>query len=127
MGSDRSRPDAPRTLLVASTGGHLDELVGLAPRFSPAPSRVEWVTHPGPQAQDLLRGQNVHLVPYVAPRDCRHAVGNLVPAFRILRTGTWERVVTTGAGVAVPGKDRLPRSRAPSGARVTSSLVTSSG
>jgi UDP-N-acetylglucosamine--N-acetylmuramyl-(pentapeptide) pyrophosphoryl-undecaprenol N-acetylglucosamine transferase len=91
-----------RTLLVASTGGHLDELVRLAPRFSPSASEVEWVTHPGPQAQDLLRGQRVHLVPYVAPRDIRHAVGNLLPALRILRRGHWDRVVTTGAGVALP-------------------------
>ncbi|MGH3316204.1 MAG: glycosyltransferase [Nocardioidaceae bacterium] len=91
-----------RTLLVASTGGHLDELVRLAPRFSPSASAVEWVTHPGPQAMDLLRDQLVHLVPYVAPRDVRHAAMNLVPALRILRRGLWDRVVTTGAGVALP-------------------------
>jgi UDP-N-acetylglucosamine--N-acetylmuramyl-(pentapeptide) pyrophosphoryl-undecaprenol N-acetylglucosamine transferase len=93
---------AGRTLLVASTGGHLDELVRLAPRFSPCASDVEWVTHPGPQAEDLLRGQRVHLVPYVAPRDVRHAAMNLIPALRILRRGHWDRVVTTGAGVALP-------------------------
>lgn len=92
----------PRTLLVASTGGHLDELVRLSRRFRPAPGAVEWVTHDGPQVTRLLAGERVHLVPYVASRGYRSAASNLAPAARILRSGRWDRVVTTGAGIALP-------------------------
>jgi UDP-N-acetylglucosamine--N-acetylmuramyl-(pentapeptide) pyrophosphoryl-undecaprenol N-acetylglucosamine transferase len=125
------RSDAARTLLVASTGGHLDELVRLVPRFSPPVSDVEWVTHAGPQAGHLPANQHVHLVSSVAPRDLRHATANLRPALQILRRGRWDRVITTGAGVALPFVTaarmlRIPTVYIESAARVNGPSLTGS-
>ena len=90
------------TLLVASTGGHLDELVRLRPRLVGADADVEWVTFPTEQARTLLAGERAHFVRYLGPRDYRSAVTNLAPAARLLSSRRYDRIVTTGAGIAVP-------------------------
>lgn len=89
------------TLLVASTGGHLEELVRLAPRLRPSATEVSWVTHDDPQVESLLEGESVRIVPYVPPRGYEPLI-NLVPtARRHLLSGKIDRVVSTGAGVAL--------------------------
>lgn len=89
------------TLLVASTGGHLEELVNLAPRLRPSSAHVSWVTHADPQVDSLLQDQSVRLVPYVPPRGFK-PLATLVPAARRhLLEGDVDRVVSTGAGVAL--------------------------
>ena len=90
------------SLLVASTGGHLDELVRLRPRLLPEDAAVEWVTFDTEQARALLPGERVHHVRYLGPRDYRSTVTNLAPAVRLLRGRGYRRIVTTGAGIAVP-------------------------
>ena len=92
----------PRTLLVAATGGHLEQLYRISSRFSPASGEVVWVTHDDAQSRSLLSEETVHTVPYVPPRGYRE-VARVVPmAHRILREGHFDRVVSTGAGVALP-------------------------
>jgi UDP-N-acetylglucosamine transferase subunit ALG13 len=91
-----------RTLLVASTGGHLDELVTLRQRFLPELEDVEWATFDTGQARQLLAGEVVHFVPFVRPKDARGTVLNSVVAGKLLGTHRFTRVVSTGAAVAVP-------------------------
>lgn len=93
--------DGP-TLLVASTGGHLEELYRLKDSLAPASHGVEWVTFDAPQSRSLLEGETVHHVPYIAPRAYRAAVSSLTSARRIIRNGGYARVVSTGSGIAVP-------------------------
>lgn len=90
------------TLLVASTGGHLDELARLRARFAPALDEVEWVTFDTGQSRHLLAGQRTHFVPMVGPKDARGTLQGNVAAARILRSRRFARVISTGAAIAVP-------------------------
>lgn len=106
-GGHRAVPGAERargggTLLVASTGGHLEQLYRLRSRFVPALDDIEWVTFDTPQARHLLAAERVHYVPLVAPKDLKHTASCLGYAHRILSSGRFERVISTGAAVAVP-------------------------
>ena len=92
----------PSTLLVASTGGHLEELVRLRARLIPECGEVTWVTHDSEQSRSLLVDQRVHYVRYVPPRGYLSASANFLVALRVLRGGEFHRVVSTGAGIAVP-------------------------
>jgi UDP-N-acetylglucosamine transferase subunit ALG13 len=89
-------------LLVANTGGHLEELYRLRPRFVPHADREEWVTFDDPQSRTMLAGRAVHFVSYVGPRAYRPAAANVLAARRILGAGGFQRVVSTGAAVALP-------------------------
>ncbi|NYG07378.1 UDP-N-acetylglucosamine transferase subunit ALG13 [Phycicoccus badiiscoriae] len=89
------------TLLIASTGGHLEQLVRLHRRLQPAPKSVEWVTFDDPQSRSLLAGEVVHYVPYVAPRSYSSVVRNIPAAERILRHGRFARIVTTGSAITL--------------------------
>ena len=93
---------APRTLLVAATGGHLEQLFRISQRLHPASGEVVWVTHEDDQSKSLLRGLDVHYVPYVPPRGYRQIARVLPQANRIVGQGHFDRVVSTGAGVALP-------------------------
>ncbi len=92
----------PTTLLVASSGDDLHQLLRLSDRLSPSSGRVTWVTHDHERARALLRGQRVELVPYVPPRGYRNMMGNLPMARGVLRRGYYDRVVGTGEGIALP-------------------------
>jgi UDP-N-acetylglucosamine--N-acetylmuramyl-(pentapeptide) pyrophosphoryl-undecaprenol N-acetylglucosamine transferase len=98
MAADPAGP----ALFIATTGGHLDELHQLQTRLRPAPQAVEWVTHAGGQLHSLLRGETVHVVPYIGPRDYRSLAANMMPALKILRARRYSMIVTTGAGIALP-------------------------
>lgn len=87
------------TLLVASTGGHLAELHDLAPRLGITDRR--WVTFDSPQSRSLLVGEDVVHVPPATSRDVVGAVRDLLVARRMFRDERFERVVSTGAGVAL--------------------------
>jgi len=90
------------TLLVASTGGHLDQLHRLRQRFQPALDDVEWVTFDTPQSRHLLAGEVVHYVPFVRPKDAGGTWRSGQAAVRLLRRRRYTRVISTGAAVAVP-------------------------
>jgi UDP-N-acetylglucosamine--N-acetylmuramyl-(pentapeptide) pyrophosphoryl-undecaprenol N-acetylglucosamine transferase len=96
-------------LLIASTGGHLTELVLLAPRLSP-PAREElWVTFDSKQSRTLLAGRNVQFIRDTPPRDWRGVLANIKTARRMLASSSIETVVSNGAGVAL---SFLPLARA---------------
>lgn len=90
------------TLCVASTGGHLDELARIVPAITPAARAVEWVTFDDPQVATALPGEVVHLLPYVPPRGYLELLRGLPPVRDLLRSGRYDRVVSTGSAVAIP-------------------------
>lgn len=90
------------TLLVASTGGHLDQLHRLQQRFRPALGAVEWVTFDTPQSRHLLAGEVVHHVPFVRPKDAAGTLRSGRAAAHLLRGHRFARVISTGAAIAVP-------------------------
>jgi len=87
------------TLLVASTGGHLAELHDLAPRLGIGDRR--WVTFDSPQSRSLLAGEDVVHVPPVTSRDLAGVVKDLLVARKMFRGRRYDRVISTGAGVAM--------------------------
>ncbi len=98
---ERRRGRSGETLLIASTGGHLEQLSRLRQRFTPESAGVRWVTFDDPQARSLLAGENVEYIRYVAPRDYVAVAANLRAARRILREHDIARVVSTGSGIAL--------------------------
>jgi len=87
------------TLLVASTGGHLAELHDLMPRLGVGDRR--WVTFDSPQSRSLLAGEDVVHVPPATSRDLIGAVKDLLVARGIFRGRRYDRVISTGASVAM--------------------------
>ena len=86
-------------LLVASTGGHLQELHVLRPRLGLG--RVDWATFDDPQSRSLLTGERVHHMAHTGSRDLRNALGNVPSAARLLRRHGYDTVVSTGAAIAM--------------------------
>lgn len=91
-----------RALLVASTGGHLEQLTRLEPRLRPEFTQVHYATFDDQQSRSLLDGRQVHFVETIPPRGLRQALRVAGPARRILREGGYTDVVSTGSAVAVP-------------------------
>jgi UDP-N-acetylglucosamine:LPS N-acetylglucosamine transferase len=87
-------------LLVASSGGHLAQLVALEPWWMPHPRR--WVTFNDLQARSLLAGEEVTWAYGPTTRSIRNLLRNTVLAARVLRRDRPKLIVSTGAGVAVP-------------------------
>ena len=89
-----------KVLLVSSSGGHLAQLYLLRPWWH----RHErtWVTFGHPQAQSLLRGEQV--IPAFAPttRNIPNAIRNLWLAIGVIWAERPDVVISDGAGVAVP-------------------------
>ena len=96
-----------RFLLAASTGGHLAQLVRLAPGLGASDDSV-WVTFRSPQSESLLKGRDVRYVPYIRPRDA----GSVMRAFQMLRATVRDEqldgAVSTGAALALAA---LPAAR----------------
>lgn len=102
-----------RVLAIASSGGHLKQLASLVTRLASVGS-VTWVTYDrGPSRQVLEQvvgpDDRVVFVPYAAPRDVRHLVGDARAVRRLLRHTDYDLAVSTGAGIAVAS---LPLARA---------------
>lgn len=89
------------TLMVASTGGHLNELVRLAPRLVPQDDDVVWVTNETVQSKSLLGDARTLFVPYIGSRNLTGTAANAARGLRILRRLRPGRVVSTGSGIAL--------------------------
>lgn len=92
----------PTALLVAESGGHLDQLTRLEPRLRPVFDRAVYVTSSTDQSRALLRGRDVRFVRRVPPRGIGQAVSALLPALRLIRRERVTDVVSTGSAIAVP-------------------------
>lgn len=88
-------------LWVASCGGHLAELKKMADLYSSKNVESTWVTFDTPQSRSMLNGLNVHYISRIGTRDAKGTLQALVAAYSILRGGTYDCVVSTGAAVAV--------------------------
>lgn len=91
-----------RTLLVASAGGHLDELRIHARRLGIDEDEAVWVTSPTAQTESLLAGREVVWVPRVGSGEVRKAMTGVPAAVRIHRRVRPELVVSTGALFSTP-------------------------
>lgn len=96
------RGAAAGTLFVASTGGHLEELMRLRARLDPPIGETHWVTADTEQSRELLAGESVSWMPIVAPKDIAAALGCFPGAARTLAAVKPERLVSTGAALALP-------------------------
>jgi beta-1,4-N-acetylglucosaminyltransferase len=90
----------PRLLLVASSGGHLLELLELVDH-SGATDR-HWVTFDKPDARVLLEGESVTYAFSPTNRHLGNLLRNLLLAVRMVFRMRPDAVITTGAGVGVP-------------------------
>ncbi len=88
------------TLLVATTGGHLAQLVELAGRI-PADADTVWVTHANEQSTSLLADRTVEYIPYVGVRDVRGVARCVARAHALYRRRRPTRAVSTGSGIAL--------------------------
>jgi UDP-N-acetylglucosamine:LPS N-acetylglucosamine transferase len=96
---ERGSP-AQRVLLIASSGGHLLQLLELADIW--APDERSWITFQRSDAQSLLAGEHITWAYHPTNRNVKNTLRNLLLAYRVLRRERPKALVTTGAGVAVP-------------------------
>ncbi|GIU94466.1 MAG: hypothetical protein KatS3mg012_0923 [Gaiellaceae bacterium] len=85
---------------MASSGGHLLQLVLLARRLPDA--AWTWVTFDTPDARFLLDGRKTVFAHHPTNRNLLNLVRNLRIAVQLVRRVRPSVLVTTGAGVAVP-------------------------
>ena len=90
-----------RVLWVSSSGGHLAELKKIADLYPSPDTESMWVTFDTPQARSMLAGHNVRFISPVGTRDALGTLRTLLTAYGILRRGSFDYVVSTGAAVAV--------------------------
>lgn len=98
-GVGRDGHDHYRLLLVASGGGHLGQLLPLAPWWR-RHDRV-WVTFDTPSAA-AVGDDRVVFAHHPTTRNIPNLLRNLLLAWRVLREERPDVVVSSGAGVAVP-------------------------
>lgn len=94
--------DAPlkKLLLVASTGGHLAELIRLYPMLGASDDSL-WITFRTPQSEALLAGKRVRYVRYIRPRDALSVGLVFLTMLRVLLRERFDGAVSTGSGIAL--------------------------
>jgi UDP-N-acetylglucosamine:LPS N-acetylglucosamine transferase len=90
------------TLMVAAPGGHIAELMALAPRLQGADGDYVWVTWHSPQTMSLLSARPTIWTRPVESRDGLAAMRELSRAFSTMRALRPRAVVSTGSAIAVP-------------------------
>jgi UDP-N-acetylglucosamine--N-acetylmuramyl-(pentapeptide) pyrophosphoryl-undecaprenol N-acetylglucosamine transferase len=90
------------TLLVASGGGHLAQLVQLAPRLRGVDQDFVWVTWDSPQSRSLLRDETVIFARATPPRNPIAVASNLENALKSWRDHRATALVTTGSQLVLP-------------------------
>lgn len=88
-------------LLVATTGGHLAQLVELARRLPEFADDRLWATFDSPQSRSLLADERVAFIPPIAERDVLGVVRGLAYARKLLDPTRIEVVVSTGSAIAL--------------------------
>jgi hypothetical protein len=90
----------PRGYLVASSGGHLLQLVHLSAGLPVLEWR--WIVFDTPDARQLLGGRDVVYAHHPTNRNIRNLLRNTMLAWTLVRRERPRVVISTGAGVAVP-------------------------
>lgn len=88
-------------LLVATNGGHLAQLVELAPRMDGIEADRLWVTFDSPQSRSLLAGRRHLFIPEIDERDVRGVLRGMGIAKRLMRGTPVSAVVSTGSAIAL--------------------------
>lgn len=88
-------------LLVASTGGHLAQLLRLSARIPQLSDEQSWVTFDTPQSRSLLAGRDVLHLPYTGSRAYVQTLRNAWTAREVLRERRYDHVISTGAAPAL--------------------------
>ncbi len=101
-----------KLLLAASTGGHLSQLHRLAERIEPSEDSL-WVTFDKPQSRSLLQDERHRFIPYISPRDWAGVARGMRTFDRILRSESFDAVVSTGAAIALSSHLTSRRRRVP--------------
>lgn len=86
--------------MVASSGGHLTQLLELSTRLRPDREQI-WVSFDGDHARSALQGRRAEFIPYIPPRGYRQLALALPKAQAIMRRHRPELVVSTGSGIAL--------------------------
>jgi UDP-N-acetylglucosamine transferase subunit ALG13 len=99
-----NEPIPGRHLLVATTGGHLAQLVKWSSHIGSNDDSL-WITFRTPQSESLLHDRRVIFMPYVGSRDFKGASKAFL---RIMKDVDWRKekfvsAVSTGAAVGVMG------------------------
>ena len=89
------------TILLASAGGHLQQLHSLFPRLGLSDD-VIWATPDSALAQHLLRDEQRIVLPYTPPRDWKAAIRLSGTALQLLKRTGAKRIISTGASPAPP-------------------------
>lgn len=95
-----SDSDREHTFLVASSGGHLAQLLALEPWWRDRDRT--WVTFDTEDARSRLDGEQVVWAHHPTTRNVKNLVRNLRLAIRHMRGRRPDVVVSTGAAVAFP-------------------------
>jgi len=101
------------TLLVASAGGHLTQMAALRRRFSPDVGNVTWVSYGNEHARSLVGAEPFIPAFWPTTRNIGNALRNYRLAHRVFDEETFTRVISTGAGIAVPFLLEAARRRIP--------------
>jgi len=88
--------------MVASAGGHLDELMILADSIDVPTSEVVWATSRSAHTESVLRDRSVVWLPHIGSGEKMKALRALPAALRLQRRLRPDLVVSTGALIAVP-------------------------
>lgn len=89
------------TVLVASGGGHLQQLLSLVPRMR-LPGPLLWATPDTGLSRGALKDSEHIFIPYIPARDWGGALKLTRTSRAILRETGAQRVISTGAAVAPP-------------------------
>jgi len=95
----RRRTNRP-VLLVASSGGHLLQLLTLSDAWRDLPT--VWVSNDKEDARSLLAREDAHFLPGPYSRNLRSLLANLRLALQLVLRERPSTVLTTGADIAVP-------------------------
>lgn len=110
-----TEPTPGRHLLVASTGGHLAQLMKWSELVGSDPDSL-FVTFESPQSHSLLRDRRVMYVPYVAPRNLSRAASAFTRMMQGIdwRAEGFTAAISTGAAVGIAGLGAARMHRVPS-------------
>ena len=100
MSSAQTSPPRLHLLLVASTGGHLAQLLQLRSWWSQHDRT--WVTFDKPDARSTLEGEHVVHAYHPTTRHLPNLARNGLLARNLMKQVRPDVVISTGAGVALP-------------------------
>lgn len=91
-----------RTMLVASTGGHLEQLTRFVRSRTVSTTDRQWITFPHAQTESLLENESKVLVDYIPSRGFYAALKAIPRINKAIREFNPDTIVSTGAAIAVP-------------------------